>query len=495
MERQHHHVTLAVLVAGGVSYALMQSLVLPALPDIQRSLHTSQTAVSWILTAYLLSASVSTPIAGRLGDMYGKQRVLIVVLSLLGIGTLVSALASSIGLLIAGRVIQGAGGGIFPLAFGIIRDEFPRDRVSQGIGLMSSLLGVGGGLGVILAGPIVGHLSYHWLFWLPLLPIGAATLATHRFVPESPVKVPGHVRWLAAALMSTGLVIVLLAVSQATTWGWGSPKTLGTIAAGLAVVAAWIRVEIGSREPLVDMRMMRIHGVWTTNVVAFLVGVGMYSSFILLPQYVQEPTSTGYGFGSSVLAAGIFLVPSTVTMVLIGQLTGRIERRFGSKLPLLAGSAFAASAFLLLVFARSEPWHVYAASGLLGLGIGLSFAALANLIVEHVSQEQTGVATGMNTVMRTLGGAFGAQIAATLLADHLGARGLPTSHGYGLAFGMCAAALVVSVAVGLLVPRRGRSSEDGQLGDEVIRAERIAVATSRPNRTAERERTGGMARR
>jgi MFS family permease len=208
------------------------------------------------------------------------------------------------------------------------------------------------------------------------------------------------------------------------------------------------------------MRMMRIHGVWTTNLVAFLVGVGMYSSFILLPQFVQEPESTGYGFGASVLAAGIFLVPMTITQVLIGQFTGRIERRVGSKVPLLTGAGFAAAAFVLLVAARSSHWEVFVASGLLGTGIGLAFAALANLIVENVRQDQTGVATGMNTVMRTLGGALGGQIVATFLADNLGAGGLPSSGAYGQAFAVCAAALVVAVAVGFLIPRRHARTAD-----------------------------------
>jgi EmrB/QacA subfamily drug resistance transporter len=454
--RRHHNVTLAVLVAAGVSYALMQSLVLPALPEIQRELGASQASISWMLTAYLLSASVATPIIGRLGDMYGKKKLMVVVLVVLCFGTLLSAVSQSIGPMIAGRVIQGAGGGIFPLAFGIIRDEFPRDRVSHGIGLMSSLLGVGGGLGVVLAGPVLGHLSLHFLFWLPLVVIAATTVATFLVVPESPVTTPGRVNWLAAALMSTGLVVLLLAISRATQWGWGDTRTLGGITAGLAILVAWVRTELRSDEPLVDMRMMRIHGVWTTNVVAFLVGVGMYSAFILVPQYVQEPESTGYGFGATVLMAGLFLIPATVSQVLIGQFVGRIERRVGSKIPLLVGSGLTASSFLLLVVARSHAWEIYVSSALLGLGIGLAFAGLANLIVEHVRQDQTGVATGMNTVMRTLGGAVGGQLAATILAGNLGATNQPTSAGYGLAFAMCALALVISVAVGTMIPRHGR---------------------------------------
>src|SRR5581483_2657396 len=265
-ERRHHHATFAVLALGGISYALLQSLVAPALPTLQHALHTSESSVSWVLTAYLLSASVATPLIGRLGDMYGKERLLVAVLALLSAGTLVSALAGSMTLMLLGRVIQGAAGGIFPLAFGIIRDEFPRDRIAGAIGLMSALLGVGGGAGVVLAGPIVDHLSYHYLFWLPLVPIVAATILTHLLVPESPIRVPSRVNWSAALLMSAGLVLVLVAVSQTASWHWLSAKTIGCIAAGIVVLAAWVRVESRSEEPLVDMLMMRILGVWTTNV-------------------------------------------------------------------------------------------------------------------------------------------------------------------------------------------------------------------------------------
>jgi MFS family permease len=388
--------------------------------------------------------------------MYGKERVLLIVLVMLAVGTLVSAVASSMGLLIAGRIIQGAGGGIFPLAFGIIRDEFPREKVAGGIGLMSSLIGIGGGAGVVLAGVVVGHLSYHWLFWLPLVVIIGSAVATQLWVPESPVKVPGRINWTAAVLMSAGLSLVLIAVSETTSWGWGSARTLGLMATGAVLLVGWVAAELRSSEPLVDMRMMRIRGVWTTNVVAVLVGVGMYSSFILLPQFVQEPKSTGYGFGASVLASGMFLLPSTVAMVLVGQLAGRLERWFGSKPPLLAGSALCAAAFGLLLVGRDQTWELYAASTLLGLGIGLAFAAMANLIVENVRQDQTGVATGMNTVMRTLGGAFGGQVAATFLADNVGAGRLPTNHGYTLAFAMCALALVAGVIAGLAIPSRAR---------------------------------------
>jgi len=199
--------------------------------------------------------------------------------------------------MIVGRVIQGAGGGIFPLAFGIVRDEFPRDRVAGSIGLLSSILGVGGGIGIVLGGLIIEHLNYHWLYWIPLVVIVVAAICTWRFVPESPIRVPGRVNWLAAALMSSGFICVLIAISETTTWGWGSAKTLGLLAVGLLLCAAWVWVEVHSDEPLIDMTMMRIRGVWTTNLVAFLLGAGMYASFLIFPQFAELPKSTGFGFG------------------------------------------------------------------------------------------------------------------------------------------------------------------------------------------------------
>src|SRR5437588_9644159 len=452
--RPSPRIILAVLSLGGVSYALLQSLVIPALPQIQSSLHTSESSVGWVLTAYLLSASVGTPIIGRLGDMYGKERLLLMVLLMLALGTLISAIASSLWVMLLGRVIQGAGGGIFPLAFSIIRDEFRQERVPGAIGLVSSLLGIGGGAGVVFAGIVTQNLSYHWLFWFPLAIIVLTAYLTWRYIPESPVKTPGEINYRAAGLMTLGISAVLLAITETSTWGWGSPKTLGLLAIGMVVIAAWVREELRSREPLVDMRMMAIRGVWTTNTVAFLIGVGMYSSFVLLPELVQEPVSSGYGFGASVTTAGLFLLPATIAIVVVGQMAGILERRIGSRMSLIGGALFALASYALLVVDRSVQGEIYVAAGLLGIGIGLSFSAMANLIVQNVRQEQTGVATGMNAVTRTLGGAFGGQLAATLLASNLGAAGIPTSSGFTLSFLMCLIALVAALGFALAVPRR-----------------------------------------
>lgn len=453
--------TLAVLAVGALAYAVLSAAVLPALPLLQRDLHTSETGATWVLTAYLLAAALGTSILGRLGDMHGKTRVLIWTFVILAAATLLAALATSMAVLLVGRALQGAAGGIFPLSFGIVRDEFPREKVAGGIGLLSATLGIGAGLGIIGCGLVVEHLSWHWLFWLPLIVIVAAGLCLWRVVPESPVRVPGRINWVAAILMTIGISALLLAVSESTVWGWGSVKTLSLLALGLLVTALWVWFETRSEVPLVDMTMTRIRGVWTTNAAAFMLGAGMYLSFIIIPQFAQVPTSKGFGFGASVVQAGLYLVPLTTAMMLMSLLAGPLAARFGSRWSLLAGCAFTAAAFVFLTVAHGHRYQLLISSAIIGVGIGLSFSALGNLIIEAVPVYQTGVASGMNTVMRTLGGALGAQLAATFIADNT-LHALPTVKGFTESFALAAAFVLVSLAVALLVPdppeRRRRRS-------------------------------------
>jgi EmrB/QacA subfamily drug resistance transporter len=454
-ERQHPNLTLVVLTTAALAYALSQTMVAPALPDIQHTLGTSTTSVTWVLTAYLLSASIATPIIGRFGDMFGKERVLVLVLGAFSVGTLVCALSHSIAILVAGRVIQGTAGAIFPLAFGIIRDEFPRERVGTGIGLISATFGIGGAAGLVLSGVIVDHLSYEWLFWLSLVVTLPAMLATHLWIPESPVKSPARIDWGGAALLSATLLCLLMGVSYGPPWGWSSARVLGLFAAAAALAVVWVRFEGRVREPMVDMRVMRQRAVWTTNLTGLLVGFGMFGSFILIPQLVQMPAEAGFGFAASVTEAGLFLLPSAAVMLVAGPLAGALGNRFGSRIPLVLGTIIATAAFVLLAVAHDERWEIYVAGALMGVGIGFSFAAMANLIVDAVPQEQVGVATGINSIMRTIGGSLGAQIAASIVATHLIAgTTLPAESGFTLAFVLSAAVLVLACLAALAIPRR-----------------------------------------
>lgn len=452
-QRTDYRVTFVVLCAGVASFSLLQSMVNPVLPTIQAALDTDQATVTWVLTAYLLSASVFTPIIGRVGDKIGKERMLVVALASLTVGSLLAALAPSIGVLIAARAIQGVGGGVLPLTFGIIRDEFPRDKVVGAVGTSSALLAVGGGIGLVLAGPIVSALSYHWLFWIPMIMTAIAAVAAWRYVPESPERTPGRINVASALLMSAWLVTLLLAVSQGHSWGWGSAATVGLFVATAVLLPVWIWSEARSDSPLVDMRMMRIPTVWTVNLVALLFGIGMYAMFAFLPQFLQTDDGlTGYGFDATVTQSGLYLLPQTVMTFLAGVWSGRIAARFGSKVVLVAGAALTALGTLGLALAHDHLWLVLVETAVLGLAFGLAFAALSNLIVDAVPQSQTGVASGMNANIRTVGGALGSAIVASVVTSGARADGLPVEAGYTNGFLVLTASAVLATLVAIAVP-------------------------------------------
>jgi EmrB/QacA subfamily drug resistance transporter len=462
-KRTRYWVTFAVLSAAVSAFALLQSLVIPVLPTIQAGLHTSQGNVTWVLTAYLLSASIFTPIVGRLGDMWGKERMLVVALAALTAGSVLAALAGSIGIMIVARVIQGVGGGVLPLSFGIIRDEFPKEKVAGAVGVIAALTAAGAGLGIVLAGPIVQALDYHWLFWIPGIIVGLTTVAARVVVPESPVRAAGQVSWIGAALLSGWLVALLVPISEAPTWGWGSTRVIGLLVLAAVLAAVWVVAESRSSHPLIDMRMMRIPVVWVTNLVALLFGVAMYATFAFLPEFLQTPTSAGYGFGLSITGSGLILLPASVAMFAVGVASGRLTARLGAKMVLVAGTVISIVPFVLLTFAHRQQWEILVAMVLQGIGFGLAFAAMSNLVVQGVPPEQTGVASGMNANIRTIGGSIGAAVMSSIVTSTAAAGGLPRESGYTHGFGLLTIAAVAAAAAALLVPATRRTlSRDTQ---------------------------------
>jgi EmrB/QacA subfamily drug resistance transporter len=451
--RTGYRATYVVLGTAVGGYALLQSLVIPVLPTIQAGLHTTQNTVTWLLTAYLLSASIFTPIMGRLGDMFGKERLLVVALVALTVGSLLAALAGSITIMIVARVIQGVGGGVLPLAFGIIRDEFPKERVASSIGVIAALAGAGAGLGIVLAGPIVEALNWHWLFWIPMIVLAVGGVAAHLVIPESKVRTPGRVSWRAVILLSGWLVALILGISEAPTWGWVSGKVIGLLVATVVLAVAWVMVESRSPHPLIDMHMMRIPAVWTTNLVALLLGVGMYAVFAFLPEFLQTPPSAGYGFGVSVTHSGLILLPSSLFMFALGLATGRLSKRYGARSVLICGLVTSIATFVLLTVAHAAQWEIVVAMIIQGVGFGLAFSSMSALVVEAVPPEQTGVASGMNANIRTIGGSIGAAIMSSIVTSGVHAGALPRESGYTHGFAVLAVTALAAAAAGVLVPR------------------------------------------
>jgi EmrB/QacA subfamily drug resistance transporter len=467
--RQHHNVTLAILTLAGTAFALQQTMVVPALPALQHDLHTTTTWVTWVLTIFLLVASVATPVLGKLGDQHGKERLLTITLAVFLVGCIGAAAAWNIWSLITFRALQGVGGAVFPLSFSIIRDEFPREKIGVGIGLLSAVFGVGGGFGIVLSGLIVDHLSWRWLFVVGSIPIAASVALVHRFVPESPIKTPSRVDGVGATLMSVGLIALLLALTEGQNWGWASRRILAFAVIAAVFLVAWGIAEVLVPEPMVDMRMLARRQVLFTNLTAIVAGFAMFGSFVLVPNFVETPrafpaavhTLVHYGFDASATKAGLYLLPSSFMLLFAGPIAGLIGRRTGSKWPLALGMALVGAAAGMLALWNDRPWQVLTAMPLLGAGIGFAFAAMATLITEAVRPTETGVATGMNTVMRTVGGVVGGQVGAALLAAHTIPRtgGVPSVTGFNIAFAISAIAAFTGAAVSLFVtpPRLRRA--------------------------------------
>jgi EmrB/QacA subfamily drug resistance transporter len=465
--------SLLILSIAALSFALAQTSLIPAISDLIDTFNTDAAGVAWTLTGYLLSAAVCTPLLGRLGDMFGKRRMLVIALVLFAAGNVVSAAGNTLGVVVAGRVLQGAGGGIFPLCFGIVRDEFPLDRVRSSIGLISATAGIGGGLGLVEGGLLVDHASYHWIFWVGAVVAALAAVGAELFVPESPIRTPGRVDIRGAAVLAAGLALPLYAIAEANHWGWGSTKTIAMIAAGLAILAFWVWLEKRTDDPLADIPTLARPPVLMTNVATLLTGFGMFGSFILIPQLAEAPTdTTSYGFGASATHAGLLMVPGCLMMLVAGPLSGVLGNRFGSKIPLALGGLVTAAGLMALALTHESQAVVALLVVVMYGGIGLAFAAMPNLIVDAVPQHQTGEATGFNALVRSVGSSLGSQVTAAILAGSIAAEGaLPTEASFKTAFALSAAVALLAGGMALLIPI-GRGSP----GDHLTPAEELGAA-------------------
>jgi MFS family permease len=443
---------------GPVIYTFTQAIVIPTIVPVAQSMHISRLDGTWVLTSFLLSGAVVTPLAGRLGDLLGNRRVLLWILWLTAAGGVLSGVSTSFVPVVLGRVLAGTCTATMALGYGIMRENLANDRLAPVVAFVSVSIAVGTALGNLLAGVIESDLGTRWLFLIPLLMTLPACLMAQLWVPESPVRTRTPVHWLGAVTMSVALLSVLVAISESTTWGWGSARTLGLLAFGAIALVTWVLVELRAAHPLIDMRVMALPGVWRTNAVSFLFGFGLFGTFVALPQFVETPHAAGYGFGASVTAAAIILLPANLVTALGGPLAGRLERRFSPKLPLFGGGAIGIVGYLMISLLSAHRPALYPAMFLLGIGMGVGYAVLPHVIVRSVPREHTGGASGINVIARNIGGATGIQVGATVLAAHTAAgRLFPTHSGFTLVFWLLAGAAICATAGTLAIPTHRRS--------------------------------------
>ncbi|MEZ7003023.1 MFS transporter [Streptomyces sp. AD55] len=458
------NVVVAALALAGITVSLMQTLVIPIVPELPRLLDAPASETVWAVTATLLAAAVATPVAGRLGDMAGKRRMLLVSLVVLVAGSIVCALSDSLVPMIAGRALQGLSAAVVPLGISIMRDELPAERLAGATALMSASLGVGGALGLPAAALIADRLDWHMLFWTSGA-LGAAALALVAVcVPESAVRGGGRFDLPGALGMAVGLVCLLLAISKGADWGWTSGTTLGLFAVALVVLLGWGRWELRTPQPLVDLRTTVRRQVLFTNLASVAMGFSMFAMSLVLPQLVQLPEATGYGLGGSLLTAGLVMAPSGLVMMAFAPLSAMVSRARGPKTALMTGALIVAAGYGLNVWLMSELWHLVLASCVISAGIGFAYGAMPALIMGAVPVGETAAANSLNTLMRSIGTSVSSALAGVILAQmtaNLGGFAVPSQNAFKVVLAVGAGAALLAFALAAFVPRHRPAAPAG----------------------------------
>ncbi|MFJ7072905.1 MFS transporter [Streptomyces sp. NPDC098781] len=478
-----------VLAFAGIVVAVMQTLLVPVIKDLPQLLDTEPSNATWVLTSTLLSGAVATPIMGRLGDLYGKRRMLIASLSVMVVGALISAFTSTLLPMIVGRTLQGFAMGAIPLGIGLMRDMLPRERLGSAMALMSSSIGVGGGLALPAAALVAQHTDWHALFYgaagLGVLAIGLTLLV----VPESKLRAEGSFDHLGALGLSAGLVLFLLPITKGSDWGWTSGTTLGMFGASAAVLLLWGVYELRTKAPLVDLRTTARPAVLFTNLASIMVGVSFYVVSLVLPQLLQLPKETGYGLGQSMVVAGLLVAPLGLTMMFTAPVYARLSAKYGPKTTLILGLLIIAIGYGAGLGLMSAAWQSLVIAVLLGAGIGLAYSSLPALIVGAVPASETGAANGLNTLMRSIGTSVSSAVIGMVLANtanNVGGVAIPTMHGFRVSFLIATAAVAVGLLLALFLPKqrpaahpqlRASSEEDANLAraEEALRGFRGRV--------------------
>ncbi|MFJ9600120.1 MFS transporter [Streptomyces althioticus] len=449
-----------VLAFAGIVVAVMQTLLVPVIKDLPQLLDTAPADATWVLTSTLLSGAVATPIMGRLGDLFGKRRMLVVSLAVMVGGALVSAFTSDLLVMIAGRTLQGFAMGAIPLGIGLMRDMLPRERLGSAMALMSSSIGVGGGLALPAAALVAQHTDWHALY-LGAAGLGVLAIAlTLAVVPESPLRAKGSFDLPGALGLTAGLLLFLLPVSKGSAWGWTSGTTLGLFGAAAVVLLLWGLMELRVAAPLVDLRTTARREVLLTNLASIMVGVSFFVVSLVLPQLLQLPTASD-GLGQSMVVAGLCVAPLGLTMMFTAPVYARLSARYGPKVTLIIGLLVIAAGYGGGLGLMSAAWQTVVTSVVLGAGIGLAYSSLPALIVGAVPASETGAANGLNTLMRSIGTSVSSAVIGMVLAntsDVVGGVAVPTLHGFRVSFGIATAAVAVGLVLALFLPGRRPSA-------------------------------------
>lgn len=470
---------VATLALAGVTAAIMQTLVTPLIAELPQLLHTTSSNAAWVITVTLLAGAVCVPVFGRLGDLVGKRPMLLVCSVPLVAGSVVCALSSSVAPMIIGRGLQGMGMGILPLGIALLRDAVPAEKLSSSIALVSASMGIGGAIGLPLAAAVAQYADWRALFWGSAVLAAVVATLIWFLIPDVPAGAKGQRFDLPGALgLGIGLVCLLLGVSKGADWGWDSATTLGLFAAAVVALLAWGRWELRTRDPLIDLRTTARPRVLLTNAASIFVGFAMYASMLIVPQLLQFPKATGYGLGQSMLAAGLWLAPGGVMMMIVSPLGGKLTNARGPKFTLISGALVIAAGYGLSQALTGSAPGLMVAMIVINSGVGLAYGAMPALIMSSVPLAETAAANGFNTLMRSLGTSIGSAVIGVVLSQMtttMAGYTFPSEQAFrtGLLIG-CILALV-SAAIAAAIPALRRTAADAGEGDTAAAAEQAAV--------------------
>jgi EmrB/QacA subfamily drug resistance transporter len=462
--RPQGRVALLLVLAASGCYTVQQTLVYPSLAALQRDLHTTTAWAAWVITGFLLTGAVSTPLSGKVGDQYGKKRALVAVLVLFFLGSVGAALAPNIWVLIMARMVQGVGGGIVPLGYAILKDELPPERVGGAVAMLASLFAAGGGLGFVLSGVLVDTLSWRFIFAIVSLPTLATLVLVVRFLPESRHKNRVRFDVVGAVLLITALVTFLIAITEGSDRGWDSPAIVGLLTVSVIAFAAWIFAERRIEHPLVDLNLMTRKPILLSNIGAFLAAATFVTWYLIVPMLAQLPDDAPenerslvhFGLGASATTAGLYMIPSSIFALLAGFFTGRFSRRYGMRPLIVVGGVASAIAFLAVAaFPSSTPVVVIAAIGI-GIGQPTSNGGMAKSVIDAVPASDVAIGTSMLQVQRLIGGVVGGQIAAIILSSEtIGGTNVPSEEAFITALLISAVLSLGSIVAAPGAPRHG----------------------------------------
>lgn len=449
----------AAIGLGALMAALAQTLVLPVLPTISRDIGASESQATWLLTSTLLVGAVSVPIIGRFADIWGRRLMLQIALGALAVGSLVDALTDSPAVMIVGRALTGLSSAAIPLGISVLAANLAPDRRGSAMALISAMLGVGGALGLPLAGLIGDNFDYHVLFWIGVVGAIVSLVMVALFVREPATEGGSHIDWAGIVLLAGGLVCLVLPLAQGTAWGWGSALTIGLFVAAVVLLVSLVLVERRVHDPLVDIAALSNPPVLITNVASVFVGFALFASFVGTSNYVQAPTATGYGFGSSVLVAGLALLPSGILMLVLSPVAAVLIRRWGGGRVLALAGVVIALGLILRIVAHGALWEIVVGSSIVGVGTGVGYAALPSLISAHSRSTELAAANGINSLARSLGSSLASAVGGSILAAitmDLGGTAVPSLGGYQTLFAICAGAALLAAVGGLAISALGR---------------------------------------